>query len=109
MQSNNHQGDVKNISEDDIWYAREYWSGDSKDGMYVNGDGYHYFEMRGKGNIQKAFEYYETDDGEEKVTDLSEFVGLNWFKTFGYEEDESDVLEYIPEHEFNYVEGLLKK
>ena len=100
---------TKKKSDDEIWYAREYWSGDSKDGIYTNGDGYHYFEMKGRGSILKAFEYYETDEGEEHVTVLNEFVGMNWFDTFGYQEDEDEVLETIPEHEFNYVEGLVKQ
>ncbi|KAB8030827.1 hypothetical protein [Fluviispira multicolorata] len=91
----------------DIWYCREYWSGDSRDGQYVNGDGYHYFEMLGDGFVQKAFEYYETDDGEEKVTPTPELVGINWFEFFGFEDEE--LLEEVPEHEFIYIEQLIKK
>lgn len=92
------------VGSDQIWYCREYWCGDSKDGQYVNGDGYHYFEMTGDGKILKAFEYYETDDGEEKATELPELVGLNWFGYFGFEDDE--ILEAVPFHEFNYIEEL---
>ena len=91
----------------EVWHCREYWSGDSRDGQYCNGDGYHYFEMKGDGIIMKAFEYYETDDGEEKTTELPELVGINWFQFFGFEDDE--LLETVPEHEFTYVEQLIKK
>ena len=92
---------------DEIWYCREYWNGDSRDGYYLNGDGYHYFEMQGRGNVLKVFEYYETDDGEERSTPVPELVGINWFDFFGFEDD--DLLECVPEHEFAYVEQLVKK
>ena len=92
---------------DEIWHCREYWHGDSRDGQYANGDGYHYFEMRGDGIIVKAFEYYETEDGEERTTEVPELVGINWYEFFGFDDDE--LLEQVPEHEFVYVEQLLKK
>jgi hypothetical protein len=62
--------------------------------------------MRGNGNIVRAYEYYETDDGEERSTELPELVGLNWFTFFGFEDDE--ILEMIPPHEFFHLETLLK-
>ena len=92
---------------DEVWHCREYWTGDSRDGQFTNGDGYHYFEMKGSGVIIKALEYYETDDGEEHTTEVPELVGINWFEFFGFEDDE--LLETVPEHEFAYVEGLMKK
>jgi hypothetical protein len=92
---------------DEVWHCREYWTGDSRDGQYTNGDGYHYFEMKGSGIITKALEYYETEDGEERSTEVPELVGINWFQFFGFEDDE--LLEDVPEHEFAYIEGLLKK
>ena len=92
---------------DEVWHCREYWTGDSRDGQYTNGDGYHYFEMKGTGVIIKALEYYETEDGEERTTEVPELVGINWFEFFGFEDDE--LLEDVPEHEFAYIEGLLKK
>ncbi|MBX9704499.1 MAG: hypothetical protein K2X39_10135 [Silvanigrellaceae bacterium] len=95
-----------NRDPEEIWYCREYWNGDSRDGNYTNGDGYHYFEMKGNGHIQKAIEYYETDDGEERSTPTPELVGINWFEYFGFEDEE--LLEMITEHEFNYVEQLVK-
>lgn len=97
----------KTRKPDEIWYCREYWCGDSRDGQYTNGDGYHYFEMKGDGSILRALEYYETDDGEEHCTELPELVGINWFSFFGFEDDE--LLEVVPEHEFNYVEQIAKK
>lgn len=93
---------------DALWYCREYWNGDSKDGQYTNGDGYHYFEMRGDGKITKALEYYETDDGEERAIELPELVGINWYKFFGFDDDD-ELLESVPEHEFSYIEQLQKK
>ncbi len=96
----------KSRSENEIWYCREFWNGDSRDGLYINGDGYHYFEMKGQGNILKAYEYYENDEGEEHVSSVSELIGLNWYSFFGFEDDE--VLDLVSEQEFNYIESLLK-
>jgi hypothetical protein len=93
---------------DEIWYAREYWNGDSKDGIYQNGDGYHYFELKGTGKITRAIEYYETDDGEEHATEISELVGIHWFEFFGFEEAD-ELLESVPEHEFLYISELMSK
>ena len=97
----------KKRNENEVWYCREGWNGDSRDGQFLNGDGYHYFEMNGDGNIKKAFEYYETDEGEEHVSLVPELLGINWFTFFGFEDEE--LLDIIPEHEFNYVEQLVKK
>jgi len=91
----------------DIWYCKELWSGDSRDGHFTNGDGYHYFQMQSDGLILKAFEFYETDEGEEKVTELPDLVGINWFSFFGYEDDE--LLEHVPEHVFALVESQSRK
>jgi hypothetical protein len=92
---------------DEIWYCREGWNGDSRDGQYTNGDGYHYFEMKGDGNIMSAFEYYETDDGEERVTLVPELIGINWFSFFGFEDEE--ILDSVPEHLYRRVEELAQK
>lgn len=96
----------KTRKNDEVWYCRECWNGDSRDGQYMNGDGYHYFEMKGDGNVVKAFEFYETDDGEEHITLVPELIGINWYSFFGFEDDE--LLEIIPEHEFVYIEQQLK-
>lgn len=89
---------------DEIWYCKEFWYGDSRDGQYLNGDGYHYFEMQGDGHILRAFEFYETDEGEERCLEMPDLVGVNWFSLFGFEDDE--VLENITTHEFSYVQSL---
>ena len=91
----------------EIWHCREYWVGDSRDGQYTNGDGYNYFQMKGEGQILRAIEYYETDDGEEKSTPLPELEGNNWFEVYGFEDDE--ILEPVSEHDFVSVEMLLKQ
>ncbi len=96
----------KQRGENEIWYCREYWNGDSRDGQYINGDGYHYFEMKGDGNVVKAYEYYETDDGDEHSHPVPELTGINWFGFFGF--DDEELLEFIHEHEFHYIEGLYK-
>jgi len=87
-----------------IWYCKEYWMGDSRDGRCQNGDGFHFYEMQGDGFILKAFEYFETEDGEECSAPLSDFIGLNWFQFFGFEDD--DLLEKIAPHQFYMVEEL---
>jgi hypothetical protein len=87
-------------------FCREYWSGDSRDGQFTNGDGYHYFHMRPDGFVLDAYEYYETDDGEERATRLAEFIGLNWFETFGFEDDE--LLEAVTRQEFEMIRELVK-
>jgi hypothetical protein len=85
-------------------FCREYWTGDSKDGQYTNGDGYHYYEMQSNGDVLDAYEYYETDDGEEHVSHLPELIGVNWFQYFGFDDDE--LLEAVAEQEFEYVRNL---
>ena len=87
-------------------FCREYWTGDSKDGQYINGDGYHYFQMKEDGLVIDAFEYYETDDGEERSTSLPEFTGINWFEYFGFEDDE--LLEEVSQQEFEYIKEIAK-
>ena len=53
----------KILDDSELMYAKEYWTGDSRDGCLVNGDGYHYFRMTKDGRILEAYEYYETEDG----------------------------------------------
>lgn len=88
----------------EIWFCREFWSGNSRDGLHVNGEGYYYFKMLGEGKILKAYEYYETDEDEENSLEASELIGVNWFTYFGHNDDE--LLESVTEHEFEYVESL---
>ena len=108
MMSSSQEPKRTERKEDEIWYCREYWTGDSRDGLYLNGDGYHYFQMRGNGVVQKAVEYYETDESEERSSEVPELIGINWFEFFGFEDEE--LLEIVPEHEFQYIcEFILKK
>lgn len=85
-------------------YAKEYWTGDSRDGALVNGDGYHFYRMIEGGLIKEAFEYYETDDGLEVVSPLPEMLGVHWVKDLGF--DENEALEVITAGEFERVKEL---
>ena len=88
----------------EVWFCREFWSGNSRDGLHLNGEGYYYFKMLGDGKILKSYEYYETDEDEENSIEASELIGVNWFAYFCYHDDE--LLEFVTEHEFNYIESL---
>ena len=85
-------------------FAKEYWSGDSKDGSLINGDGYHFFMMEPKGKIIAAYELYERDDGEEIVTPLPEMHNVSWIDDLGFEDLE--VLDQIEEREFDRIKYL---
>lgn len=85
-------------------FAKEYWSGDSKDGSLINGDGYHFFMMEPKGKIIEAYEMYERDDGEEIVTPLPEMHNVSWIDDLGFEDLE--VLDQIEEREFDRIKYL---
>lgn len=85
-------------------YTREYWTGDSRDGVIVNGDGYHFFRMQDPGTILEAYEVYETDEGEETVTSMPEMHGVSWISDLGFED--LDVLDVIEESEFVRVKKL---
>lgn len=85
-------------------YAREYWTGDSRDGQLVNGDGYHYYEMLEDGKILDAYEVYERDDGTEVVSPMPEMCNVSWLEDLGFEDLE--VLDLIKPHEFQRVKAL---
>ena len=87
-------------------YAREYWTGDSRDGAVVNGDGYHYYRMSQQGLIVEAYEFYETDDGIEVVSPLPEMQNVDWVKDLGF--DDMDALDVIDEGEFSRIRELTK-
>lgn len=82
----------------DEQYAREYWTGDSRDGVLVNGDGYHYYRMTKSGKILEAYEYYETEDGREFVSPLPEMLNVHWIDDLGFEDFEA--LDIIKEFDF---------
>ena len=87
-------------------YAKEYWTGDSRDGYVVNGDGYHYYKMSGKGLIVEAYEFYETDDGEEVASPLPEMLNIDWKKDLGF--DDMEALDVIEEFEFERIRDMTK-
>jgi hypothetical protein len=87
-----------------VIYAREYWTGDSRDGAVVNGDGYHYYRMSEGGLIMEAYELYETDDGVEVASPLPEMQNVDWKKDLGFEDMEA--LDVIDELEFKRVQEL---
>lgn len=89
----------------DYIYTREYWTGDSRDGGLVNGDGYHFFRMGEKGLIVEAYEMYESDEGEEVVTPLPEMHNVSWIEDLGFEDLEA--LDQIKEIEFHRIKDLL--
>ena len=86
-------------------FAKEYWTGDSRDGALVNGDGYHFFRMQNRSLIVEAYEMYESDEGEEIVTPLPEMHNVNWLKDLGFEDLEA--LDQIEEWEFKRIKSLL--
>jgi len=85
-------------------FTKEYWTGDSRDGAVVNGDGYHYYRMRPEGLIVEAYEFYETDDGVEVVSPLPEMQNVNWLDDLGFED--MDALDRIDESEFSRIREL---
>ena len=88
-------------------FTKDYWSGDSRDGLVVNGDGYHYFRMEPKGLILEAYELYESEDGEEVVTPLPEMHNISWIEDLGFEDLE--VLDKVGEVEFDRIKGLVDR
>ena len=85
-------------------YTKEYWTGDSRDGAVVNGDGYHYYKMSKNGLIMEAYEFYETDDGVEVASPLPEMLNVNWKEDLGFED--MDALDLIEESEFHRIRDL---
>ena len=85
-------------------YTREYWVGDSRDGVLVNGDGYHFFRMLADGLILEAFEVYESEEGDEVVTPLPEMQNVGWLKDLGFADMEE--LDMIEESEFIRIKKL---
>ncbi len=88
-------------------YAKEFWTGDSRDGVLVNGDGYHFYRMADDGKILEAYEYYEKDDGTEVVAPLPEMLQISWMEDLGFKDWEA--LDVISESEFERVKNLIQK
>ena len=87
-----------------VVFAKEYWTGDSRDGQLVNGDGYHYYELLPNGKILDAYEFYETDEGTEVVSPLPEMKNVNWIEDLGF--SDLEVLDFISESEFTRIKEL---
>lgn len=88
----------------EVLFVREYWTGDSRDGAVVNGDGYHYYRMSRQGLIMEAYEFYETDDGIEVASPLPEMQNVSWVEDLGFPDLEA--LDVIDEHEFSRIRDL---
>ncbi len=86
-------------------FYKEYWSGNSRDGGLMEGDGYHFIRMAEDGQILEAIEYYETMEGEEVVTPMPELVNVNWYRDLGY--DSIETLDVVKESEFNRLKKIL--
>jgi hypothetical protein len=92
------------VGSPDVIFVREYWSGDSRDGSIVNGDGYHFFKMSSPSLILEAFELYETDDGTEVVTRLPEMENIDWVTDLGFAN--LDDLDVISERDYQKIKDL---
>lgn len=103
--------DARNLHEmgdnSEIVFAKEYWTGDSRDGHLVNGDGYHYYEITKKGMIIDAYEYYEKEDGTMVVSPLPEMLNVHWIKDLGFEDLE--VLDLIDESEYERIKDQIAR
>ncbi|MFK7873520.1 MAG: hypothetical protein AB8C84_10230 [Oligoflexales bacterium] len=91
-------------TEEKYVFARESWSGDSRDGIVINGDGYHYFKIEKPAFITEAYELYENEDGEEVVTPLPEMQQVDWMKDLGF--DDLEALDMIEEYAFERIRNL---
>lgn len=87
----------------DIFYTREQWFGDSRDGIVTSGEGWHYFKMTVPGKILEAYEVYETEAGDEIVTPLPDLAEIDWIHDFGFEDLEA--LEKIDRIVFDRVKA----
>ena len=96
--------DIKSAGQEELVFAREYWTGDSRDGALVNGDGYHYYRMTKSGKILEAYECYELDDGRECANPLPEMLNVNWIDDLGFEDFEA--LDMIKETEFSRIKNI---
>lgn len=92
------------IVEGEETFVKEYWTGDSRDGVLVNGDGYHYYRMTKAGHILEAYEYYETEDGREFVSPLPEMLHVHWIEDLGFEDFEA--LDTVKEFDFQRIKEI---
>ena len=95
------------VDQVEIVFAKEYWTGDSRDGHLVNGDGYHYYQITKKGHILEAYEYYEKEDGSSVVSPLPEMLNIGWIDDLGF--DDLEVLDFIDEIEYEHIKHAINK
>lgn len=91
-------------NENEFVYTKEYWTGDSRDGHLINGDGYHYYRMSKQGKIFEAYECYEQEDGVVIVSPLPEMNNVDWIQDLGFEDME--ILDTVSKTEFEQVKKL---
>ena len=96
--------DNAKVPDEELLFAREYWTGDSRDGVMVNGEGYHYYRMTKSGKILEAYEFYEMDDGRECVSPLPEMLHVHWINDLGFEDFEA--LDMVMENEFSRIKDI---
>jgi hypothetical protein len=100
----NKSATTKTSPPEELVFAREYWTGDSRDGALVNGDGYHYYRMTKSGKILEAYECYELEDGRECANPLPEMLNVHWIEDLGFEDFEA--LDMIKEIEFSRIKEI---
>ena len=94
------------MSNSEFIYMREYWTGDSRDGNLINGDGYHYYRMSKEGKIFEAYEWYEQDDGVAVVSPLPEMKDVDWIEDLGF--TDMEVLDQISRSKFEEIQKLAR-
>lgn len=85
-------------------FKRDYWVGNSHDGMIISGSGYHYFRMCCDGLIVEAYEVYENDEGDKIVTPIPDWENVNWINGLGFE-DLDEALEDVDEKKFEEIKN----
>lgn len=90
--------------KEELVFAREYWTGASRDGVLEDGDGYHYYRMTKTGRILEAYECYELDDGRECASPLPEMLNVHWINDLGF--DDFEALDMIKEIEFSRIKDI---
>lgn len=91
-------------AQEELLFAREYWTGASRDGVVEDGDGYHYYRMTKSGKILEAYECYELDDGRECAAPLPEMLNVHWINDLGFEDFEA--LDMIKEGDFSRIKDI---
>lgn len=95
---------IKVSEPEELIFSKEYWTGDSRDGVLENGDGYHYYRMTKSGKILEAYECYELEDGRECVNPLPEMLNVHWINDLGF--DDFEALDLIKELEFSRIKDI---